>query len=356
MKVALIYIVMFMLLVFNYLTNFLCPGNASFSGYQENSEALALDMASAKFYHVGEKEYGLGMWMDCVGYVLGGLDSYREDREHFFITDENYKNGYSREGDQIAISFNPYTQVTFIPENQVRFADGTIKKIKRVENNTATLYIEFDKGSNLSEQKNGNLYDADVFDCDGNQLLQGDILEYRSQYGLQGKIISWFADDDILDMKALSNMVHAVCSILLAVVVLLLVSQIAKGYNSLMAGTFYIVFLLSPWIVNFARNYYWLEFLWFIPMLIGLYFANNISNRGKRITCYLLVFMAILIKSLCGYEYISSIMLGALLFPIAILIKKMGQSFFSWDCHHIVYWLVTPPLTGWLVYTSGSAA
>ena len=25
----------------------------------------------------------------------------------------------------------------------------------------------------------------------------------------------------------------------------------------------------------------------------------------------------------------------------------MGQSFFSWDCHHIVYWLVTPPLTGW---------
>ena len=27
--------------------------------------------------------------------------------------------------------------------------------------------------------------------------------------------------------------------------------------------------------------------------------------------------------------------------------QKMGQSFFSWDCHHIVYWLVTPPLTGW---------
>ena len=25
----------------------------------------------------------------------------------------------------------------------------------------------------------------------------------------------------------------------------------------------------------------------------------------------------------------------------------LGQSFFSWDCHHIVYWLVTPPLTGW---------
>ena len=27
--------------------------------------------------------------------------------------------------------------------------------------------------------------------------------------------------------------------------------------------------------------------------------------------------------------------------------KILGQSFFSWDCHHIVYWLVTPPLTGW---------
>ena len=29
------------------------------------------------------------------------------------------------------------------------------------------------------------------------------------------------------------------------------------------------------------------------------------------------------------------------------MLKKKGQSFFSWDCHHIVYWLVTPPLTGW---------
>ena len=30
-----------------------------------------------------------------------------------------------------------------------------------------------------------------------------------------------------------------------------------------------------------------------------------------------------------------------------IFVYFLGQSFFSWDCHHIVYWLVTPPLTGW---------
>ena len=36
---------------------------------------------------------------------------------------------------------------------------------------------------------------------------------------------------------------------------------------------------------------------------------------------------------------------GILAYIIAAII--MGQSFFSWDCHHIVYWLVTPPLTGW---------
>ncbi|MDD3369370.1 MAG: histidine kinase dimerization/phospho-acceptor domain-containing protein, partial [Lachnospiraceae bacterium] len=32
---------------------------------------------------------------------------------------------------------------------------------------------------------------------------------------------------------------------------------------------------------------------------------------------------------------------------LEIVEKELGQSFFSWDCHHIVYWLVTPPLTGW---------
>ena len=26
--------------------------------------------------------------------------------------------------------------------------------------------------------------------------------------------------------------------------------------------------------------------------------------------------------------------------------KILGQSFFSWDCHHLMYRLVTPPLTG----------
>ena len=35
------------------------------------------------------------------------------------------------------------------------------------------------------------------------------------------------------------------------------------------------------------------------------------------------------------------------LFIIITLLIIVGQSFFSWDYHHVMYRLVTPPLTGW---------
>ena len=87
-------------------------------------------------------------------------------------------------------------------------------------------------------------------------------------------------------------------------------------YNLLLAVIYYLTFLLSPWIVNFARNLYWVEFTWFIPMAIGLFCSININNKICRFTSYLLAFFSILIKCLCGYEYISTIMLSMITFLV----------------------------------------
>ena len=79
-----------------------------------------------------------------------------------------------------------------------------------------------------------------------------------------------------------------------------------------MGVIFYITFLISPWIMAFARNLYWVEFTWFLPALLGLMLSMNYSKKiivpG--------IFLAILIKCLCGYEYITSIMMMTVSFFI----------------------------------------
>ncbi|MCQ2594022.1 MAG: hypothetical protein MJ196_02050 [Treponemataceae bacterium] len=133
---------------------------------------------------------------------------------------------------------------------------------------------------------------------------------YISQYGLQGK---FFQTIYKIPGK------HSICVLLTALVLSLICYLISKKYNRLLAFCFFVTFLLSPWIVNFARNLYWVEFTWFIPMLIGLICSMNIRNKKISIACYFGAFVSVLIKSLCGYEYLSVILMGMIAFLTADL-------------------------------------
>ena len=99
-----------------------------------------------------------------------------------------------------------------------------------------------------------------------------------------------------------------------------------------MAAVFFAVFWLSPWIVQFARNLYWVEFTWFLPMLFGLWCSNYINNRKRIFIGSVGVFLSVFLKSACGYEYITTVMLGAILFLLAdlgmaLLVEKDREKF-----------------------------
>ena len=144
---------------------------------------------------------------------------------------------------------------------------------------------------------------------------------YGSQLGLQGKFFCFL--QKFIGHENIVRYSHGFCSLALAVVVMLICLLLWKKYNLLMVLCFYGVFLLSPWIVNFARNLYWVEFTWFIPMLIGLFCSCFIRNKVCRIVSYSLAFLAMLIKSLCGYEYVSTIMLGMISFLLVDFIEAL---------------------------------
>lgn len=84
------------------------------------------------------------------------------------------------------------------------------------------------------------------------------------------------------------KMIRIVNCFLLALILTTICIQIKRRYNRLLASVFFLVFWLSPWIIKFAPSMYWVEFLWFLPMLIGLYCLNNIDCKKQELFAILL--------------------------------------------------------------------
>jgi len=130
---------------------------------------------------------------------------------------------------------------------------------------------------------------------------------YKSQYGIQGVFFSaaysLFKLDTIGKLQLLN-------SALFALVVGVLVLLYAKIYNGRFASIFFIVMISSPWVVAFARNLYWVPVLWFLPAVFAALAYKYTDNARKFLYCGL-TGVAVFLKSLAGYEYLSAITLLA---------------------------------------------
>ncbi len=114
---------------------------------------------------------------------------------------------------------------------------------------------------------------------------------------------------------------------LFVIVIWLIGVQLNKRYGKFFSICFTIVTLFSPWTNAYARNLYFAEFLFFIPMLVGLMWLNY---EDKRKYIEIMFFLTVFVKCLCGYEFISTIMVGELLFIVPEwLVKPTKKGFVS---------------------------
>lgn len=151
------------------------------------------------------------------------------------------------------------------------------------------------------------------------RYIEGAYEPYLSQFGLQGHIFRILGQ--FLGFGSLQNL----CAAAAATVMIGIVLLIRHKYDTLMAGCFFAAFWLSPWVINCAANIYWVEATWFVPMLVGLAFVCSLDNRTCRFLCYAGSFVSICIKCLCGYEFISTIMMGLISFPLAELVCALAD-------------------------------
>ena len=152
--------------------------------------------------------------------------------------------------------------------------------------------------------------------------------EYRSQLGLQGKFYTLISG--LIYNQYLIEFFRWLNSFLLASVIVSILYLLKIKYNNLMAIVWGCVFILSPHILNFSHNLYWVEFTWFVPMLLGLLVATDeVKFRYKNLIITILVFLSIFVKSLCGYEYLSTIMIGMIVFLLSDIIFEFYKKDFS---------------------------
>ena len=130
---------------------------------------------------------------------------------------------------------------------------------------------------------------------------------YRSQVGAQGIFYSvieqWFSLDSLA-------IIQSIPSAILALLIVAFYPVNSKIYGTKYALIFSLSLIFSPWVAAFARNLYWSEFLWLLPCFFSsiAYLSKSIRYRNLL---YFFIYLTFLAKSLCGYEYITSITLLA---------------------------------------------
>ena len=298
-----------MVLSWNYMHNSMDMANTIYDYFQMDSESLVVGtlctVNNDRFeLSTGEEGYGLGHYYDLKGEVFSYGSSFQ--------TDDNWNEGYSRENASIIINSNEYTREVALVGNNIKFSNGDSFLITSIDDDGTNIIIYLDNDSAFMPLKYGSLSGIIFVDSNNNELPIGKLSAYKSQYGLQGRIFKCLSL--LMEKDNVYDNLHLVCCILTAMVFSLIVVIISIKYNIILAGCFYITFWLSPWITSYARNLYWVEFTWFLPMLVGLVCTWKIEEKKSRYFSYIACFLSVLLKCLCGYEYISVVMMGLISF------------------------------------------
>ena len=296
------------LLSWSYMFGSFDEENTRFESFEKGSDALVLGVIEGEKEGMGQK-YGLARIFIASGYYNSVSNE--------FLSDENWFHGYGRIQPQILINANPYTQSIANIGTLIQFENGDYFSVINVKEDGETYEITLDADGPLNYYKYGDLNNARFYiDGDGayNQQPKGFLVSYVKQYGLQGKIFRHLVHYMSADSYAVN--LELICCILTGFVLTTITIFLKIKYDSLFAVCFAITALLSPCLVNFASSEYWVTFTWFIPMLIGLVCSIWINQPWVRRGCYIAAFIAITGRALCGYEYMTAIMLGLVSFML----------------------------------------
>lgn len=134
---------------------------------------------------------------------------------------------------------------------------------------------------------------------------------YTSQLGIQGIILA--AIHNLLPEVSTQSICMVAASTISAITAVVFAMAIPKiyrlgGATSIVA--YWLALALSPWTLTFSHSLYWVPFTIVLPFMLMLN-KGHLLHKGKVLQALALVFLAMLLKCLCGYEYITTVTLFA---------------------------------------------
>ncbi len=146
---------------------------------------------------------------------------------------------------------------------------------------------------------------------------------YDSQLGLQGRVFSSIHKIVRGHLQGYQKINSALVSAIFTV----LTVWIAIEFGFLSGVAFCFTVVASPWLTAFARNLYWVIWTWYLPAMVIIYYGRmSFVTDGKvplKLKVVFAYFIAVLLKCMCGYEYLSTILLASCV-PLIYFDVKQG--------------------------------
>lgn len=140
-----------------------------------------------------------------------------------------------------------------------------------------------------------------------NALLPGEqYLSYVHQSGLQGWLLGWLNKVFSLFSDAgetRETWLYTANSTLLYAAALCVCLALWRNIGPLPAAAWLLAVLAAPWVQRGMKDLYWCLWTWMLPLLAVLLLCRT-RHKG----CYALVFLAAMARCMCGFEFISAIL------------------------------------------------
>ncbi|MDZ7278078.1 hypothetical protein N4G40_07295 [Pantoea eucrina] len=135
--------------------------------------------------------------------------------------------------------------------------------------------------------------------------------KYLSQFGLQGILLAKMHNAPFnFSVIGISISASVLFSLLTAAAFSVPAHRINRIAGFPAVALYWASLAFSPWVLPFSYSLYWVPFTMIIPALITLCLGSWMHDKRKWIVLAL-VAIAMMVKCLCGYEYITTITLFA---------------------------------------------
>lgn len=159
---------------------------------------------------------------------------------------------------------------------------------------------------------------------------------YRSQLGLQGVILGGIARMTHANPDRFGTAMAAVFALLTAMTLAGFATDVARRIGAVVGNTVVMLLAATIALMPFAASLYWATFTLFAPfVLVWMTYPWAVESPRRMILLCAGVFILTVVKCLCGYEYVTTVVLAPTA-AITFHVVRMCAGVRAWRLHSLL--------------------